>query len=44
MKRIILSIALVVLVSVCLICSSPVQATESTGGYGYGYSNELKGE
>jgi membrane protein involved in colicin uptake len=38
MKRIILSIVLVILVSVCLIFSSPVQATESTqSGYGYGY-------
>ena len=35
MKRIILSIVLVVLVAVCLIFSSPVQATESSiqGGY-----------
>lgn len=40
MKRIILSIALVVLVSVCLIFSSPVQATENNIQGGYGYMEE----
>jgi hypothetical protein len=39
MKKYIIPVVLVILVTVCLIFSSPVQATESLEG-GYGYMEE----